>query len=669
MAMTDKPGDKDSKVVAIDALREAMKTPAQRVKAKPKKPGQKDEGATPAVEKAPRPPRPRVPETLPEDAPVTALGTKEGLYYYIDNLDQVRKLKPTDHGRTGILDLFGGWDYLRATWPKYELDKTEWILKHDFDHAALAPAMMKSCHDKGVFDPEDKVRGCGTWMEDDGTLVMHCGQTLFTSAAVRGAAIIHDQAAGERGGLLYPRRPALPTPILDDKRALETVAEDILEKLDTWTWKRPLIDPEIFIGSMVASLLGQAAPWRPVTWVNGGKGTGKSTLARMKEWVLGHGAVIKPTNTTQAYIYQRIGDSALPVLLDEFEAKQDNKRLDDVIELMRAAASGGEVGRGGSEGTAKTYFLKSEFSAFSILRPAMSPQDISRMAFLELGKLKRDDDLPEFNFDAPQNHDMVLGAREKWTRYGRLLRGRILMQWPRYLKTFAAYHHELIRAGHDPRAATQFGVLGANFDIAKWDSFDIENATAWAKKLPAADLDEGKGYLPEPEGCLQHLLAATTPEYARGAQETVAHYLRTAQADIIGDKRSNDPSDANRILARMGIRIFRDGEVSGFEPITGAVQRRWWIAVSSTHPQLAQVFKETHWKGRSGAPGAWAQALRGLEGTGKTFQMRIDGNKGWVTPLAWDVVFPPFDEVNDAEEIAAVTPSDRQKTEKEKGKR
>lgn len=602
-------------------------------------------------------PAPTMPKRLPHDAPVKSLGTRDGIFYYLDHLGQLRQMKATDHGRTQFLDLFGGNEYLNATWPIWEKTDAGWVRKDDFKHAAIAPAMMGSCGDLGVWDPTDKVRGCGTWVEESGALVMHCGRHLYRTAAGK----VFREEAGIFDTLLYPRRPALSEPDFKDTKE---AGPRLLDMLDTWTWKRRDIDPKLALGWNVAAMLGQAPPWRPMMWVTGSKATGKSTLFKLFDWLQG-GALIKPTNTTQAYVYQKIGDSALPVALDEFEAKEDNRRVDDVIELMRIAASGGELGRGGSENNPKTYTLKSCFIAFSILIPPLAPQDISRMAILALKPLERRDEAEEFDLTAPAEHDLVLGPRDKWAKTGRQLRGRVLEQWPRYLQTFNAYFHALVKVGHDSRAASQFGSLGAAYDIAMFDALEVKHAQEWAQMLPAAELAETKGYANEPEGCLGHLLAAKLDARQHGTLETVAHYLRRARKDLETNAKTNDPDDACRILAKHGIRVTRDAKLVTIE---GDVPKPlWWVNISNTHAALNEIFKGTKWRGRAGAPGTWKQALSGLNGAAeKAREMRIDGLKNWVTAIMFDCVLPPFNEHDDAEEIATVIASDREKTANER---
>lgn len=646
--MSDPAEPKKDNVIALAA---AFDTPAKEIKGVRR--AKKAEPAA-AAPKAPEQPPVQggVPVRLPEgpDCPVTALGTMEGVFFYTDSLGQVRAMKTHEHGRLHLIDLFGGTDYLNATWPVWYQDANgTWQKKDDFAHGKIAPVLMSSCSDKGIFDPANKVRGCGSWIEDSGALVMHCGRYLWRS---EGPSVVRDEPQ-LRDGLLYPRRPALPEP---DFEKGKDPGGQILDMLLTWNWKRGDLDAMIVLAWIVAALLGQAPPWRPIVWMAGGRGTGKSTLRQLIEWIIGTGALIAPENTSQAYIYQTLGDSSLPVLLDEFEAKEDNRVQQAVIELMRLASSKATLGRGGSENNPKNYTIKSCFAALSILIPPLSPQDRSRMAICELKKLrKKEDDLTgELDLNG-NDDDIVLGARTRWAKAGKQLRARVLMQWPRYMRTYKAYFTVLMAAGHDHRAAQQFASLGAAYDIAMFDSLTEENVRSWAARLPPADVAETKGYENEPEGCLKHLLAATPDLVRKGTHETVSYYLREARREAEADILANDSDTPARILAKTGIKVYRDPVLVNAD---GPV---WWVAVASSHPALAQIYKNTHWKGRAGTPGTWAQALRGLPGVAeKAIQMRIDG-KWWVTRIPWDSVFPPFNAEDDADEIAAVAPQDRQR--------
>ena len=104
--------------------------------------------------------------------------------------------------------------------------------------------------------------------------------------------------------------------------------------------------------------------------------------------------------------------------------------------------------------------------------------------------------------------DEVLGALADWEKIGAQLKGRLIAGWPRYVATFRAYRRALMRAGHDDRAADQFGALGAAYNLMLYDAFDPAAAEAWAAMLPAASLAETSGFLTDEEECLMRLRRA-----------------------------------------------------------------------------------------------------------------------------------------------------------------
>ena len=610
--------------------------------------------------------RPLGPDVLPPDSPVTALGTFEGLYFYIDALGQIRETKESDHSRLGILSRFGGNKYLAKTWPLWAQDKSgEWYQKPDFNHALIAPAMIESCHKAGQFVVANRVRGRGCWEEANGELVMHCGQALWhTIVSTTGPSQVVRTTPGIHGNdrMLYPRQEATPEPIFDD---LGDVGPRLLEQLETWNWRRGRFDAQIIVGWLTAAIIGSASPWRPAVWVTGGKGTGKSTVKKLIEWTIGKSALIAPENTTPAYVYQQIGRSCMPVALDEFEAKEDNRRVEDVLEILRISSSGGTVGRGGSENNPTTYTIRSCFVALSIIIPPLTAQHLSRLAICELDRLReKSEEQSEFDLSAPDTDDLVLGSKEKWARTGAQLRGRVLHQWQRYKRTYKTYVNALQMAGQEHRAAEQFGALGAAYDIAMYDALDPKNAIAWAMRCGEGDLPEITGYTTEGTGCLQHLLAYRPNAYEKGNNDTIAAHLRRAKRDKEQGNQTNDATDANKILGQNGIRVYRDAHAT--ETKNGVEQPIWMVAIASSHRALSEIFKDTHWKSKSGAVGAWAQALRGLEGAAKeSKQMRIDDGRYWVTRITFDAVIAPFNEVIDRDEIAEVAIQDRTRTEKE----
>lgn len=604
-------------------------------KAKTDKPSTKRGGEPPGRE----PP----PIRLPWDSPVTALGVNDRTYYFLNARGQFAALPDKDIGRNAIIGLFGGDEYLRTHWPKY--DKSGKFVVN-FDHGAMSPVLISSCHDKGIWTPEDNVRGVGTWSEDGETgepvLVMHCGDKLYLS---NGLAV----ATGLRGRMLYPAASPQPHP-LKGGAGSGGPGDVLLTKLKTWNWARGELDAMLHLGWIGAAVLGAAPDWRPIEWITGGSGTGKSTLMKLTRWVFGPRAMITSEDATPAGIKHRTKNSALPVSIDELESEGKNERARDITKLARISSSGGESLRGSPAGDAMAFTARNAFQFSSIVIPSLPQQDKNRMAILALepvewegARAKRErepgEDWEIEDEEVVDEEDTILGSRGEWGRVGQQLRGRILAEWPRYRKTFRAYRKALEAAGHNARGCDQFGALGAAYDLIMVDGMAeiAARADLWAKALPAASLPETSGYSASHQACLAHLLGATIDAWRGGNKESVSRLIRAARRER--DDLASNAQDSVQVLEQVGIKVFRDRQTLA-----------WRIAISHTHPGLAKIFNGTDWGGLPGAPGAWAQMMGRIPGalkqikSGKPLRLRFDGRPDYCTALPWESVLPPIEE-------------------------
>lgn len=574
------------------------------------------------------------PTRLPPNAPVTALGRCGTTYYFLDSQGQYVSASVDKLGRLFIIGLFGGEEYLIAHWRTYDRHGTP---KDEFDHGKLGPVLIASCAEKPIFDPVEQVRGRGAWHEEDGTLVMHCGDWLYTAFG--------RCPTGLRRGYLYPAAPAMIAP---DYNATTEAARIALRTLDTWTWARGSTDAKLALGWIAAAMLGGAPDWRPMVWITGGRGSGKSTFQKLIRWLLGPNGLVRSENATRAFVFQRIGNSSLPVALDEFESEQDNRKRYEIIELARAASSGGVIGRGGADGQPTEFTARNPFAFSSIGIPPLEPADRSRMAILELmtrTSATRAREPGEDDSDDLEDGE-VLGAPETWHAIGAQLRGLLLKHWRRYGETFRAYRRALMKGGHSDRAADQFASLGAAYDLVMFEALEDANVQAWARMLPAGTLAETADDQDDPESCLHHLLTATADLYRHGQKEPVGAYVLQARREA----ENGNVREADEMLQKIGIKVFRDNRVAKNE------QPLWWIAVMNNHRALAGFFEGSKWGAKPGLPGAWSQMLRRIEGAFKT-KLQFAHRPMHCVAVPWDAAFPPDDA--DLEEDAIVDARDR----------
>lgn len=580
------------------------------------------------------------PSTLPDECPVKALGKLGLAYYFLDRSGQFIDLQAKDLGRLNILALFGTDKYLVEKWPAYDKDGEP---NGEFKHGRLGPVLIESCELKGLFDPAERVRGPGTWADDDGNLIFHCGDVLWATDPKKGAVRV---GTGLHGRYLYPGAPPLPEPLQRGARPMDQ-ADKVLDKLATWNFARGEVDAMLALGFIGCGMLGAAPAWRAAMWVTGRRGCGKSSLLKFIKWLFGDHGMISSADATRAGIAQRVANSSRPVAIDELEASDDNRRAKDIIGLARIASSGDDVLRGSPGGQASSFTVRNCFLFSSIIIPPLRPADRSRLAILEMGPIeKRAAEEAEVSGTEDSDHDPILGDKKAWAEIGRQLRARLMTGWPRYKETFALYRRELIKNGHDPRGADQFGALGAAYDLLTFDALVAANAVKWAAGLPAKTMAETSGAESDESECLAHLMAATPQTFTKGSTETVAHHLRMAKADIEMNT-AEDKSDSMRTLAKIGIKLN-----PRFDPTRPANEPvPWEVAIANTHDGLARLFQNTQWASTAGSSSAWPQMFKRLPGadfrrennTGEQIRLRIDGQPKYVTILPWATIFPPMD--------------------------
>lgn len=146
------------------------------------------------------------------------------------------------------------------------------------------------------------------------------------------------------------------------------------------------------------------------------------------------GGLLQAADSSAAGVYQSQQCTSQPIALDELEPEGDPRRQSDVIKLARIAGSGGKLRRGSADHTAQEFELRSCFLFSSVLVPAMSPADLTRLAFLELGPL---------GTTTPP----VIDAK-RLRAIGAAIRRRMLDRWPDFAGTLHTYRSALASRGY-----------------------------------------------------------------------------------------------------------------------------------------------------------------------------------------------------------------------------
>lgn len=558
---------------------------------------------------------------LPPDCPVRPLGVEGDRLWFLDAIGQVRSLDPP-FGKGHMLGLFCGQDhYLAWAWPRWGKPGDDGRpTTNGFANEDAAAALIRACFARGPWHGMDRIRGRGAWVDSAGNLVIHTGTSII--AGKRGVP------PGDFDGYIYPTRPKISGPApFRDEMPFEP-GPQLMRILSSWSWGRPGIDPHLLLGWIGAGFLGAALPWRPMVFLTGDKGTGKSTLQELIKGVFGTW-LLQTTNTTAAGIYQHVGQDALPVAIDEFEAGADTRHAVKVLELARQASSGGQGLRGGDKGTGSEFVIRSAFLFSSINAPPLRPQDLSRMALLRLSKLPAGQQAPPI-------------SAESCSIVGRLVLRRLVEEWPRFQATFDAFAGELERGGMDGRGQAQFGTLLTCADLIMHEGWNEErlrfahdvdgDLKPWSELLRPSEMLEFEDATENWRACLRHMLSVRVEAWRSGLRTTVGQVLQAYYAPAKGE----DPLDvtaANANLSQAGLRII-------FHPHNG--KRRPFLAVPNQSPMVRTLFEGSIWAGDYGA-GVWTQALRqGPRGDlWQLAQVRINGVQDRATILSLDGLYGP----------------------------
>jgi hypothetical protein len=552
---------------------------------------------------------------LPADCPVTVLGGDGRSFWYINAIGQLVTLEAQQHSKNNIMALFAPHirTWLFANYPKTFDDDTG--QPRDFRLNDVTTALMEQAQERGrAWEPADNIHGRGVWAGADGDLRIHLGSKLIVGGK--------DKPVGLIGNHVYPLCPEWEGPVPDAQAGGPAgPAAETLALLGCWRWAEPELAPRLLLGWIICAFLCGALEWRPHLWLVAPRGAGKSTLLRAVGDMLQRGAFLLAAESASApSVRATLRYDARPVMLDETEPSEDNRALNQVVELLRLASTGGTVMRAQVDQSTVTQTVRFVAMCASVVRPALKSQDASRIAMLQLLK-------PLPGTAAPVLRASVLEL------LGRRLLRRALDGWKAWPDTLGAWRAALSARGLEARAQDQFGTLLAAAWIAQHDvPPDSDTLDEWADRVVQATVSDRAEERPEWFRLIETLSATPLKDDATRAERSVAQLLEIAsQARREPDEETNGwtyisevtADKANALLALHGLRFWPLRDEASGRPL-----RQHWdrpdlppsaqlatgpmlghVAVANAHPILARLLERTQWAARAGAPGAWKGVL------------------------------------------------------------
>ncbi len=536
------------------------------------------EAAEAAPKKPPEdPPGPPSDDEMLASCPVQPLGTRKGLYFYINPQGEVRELRDSAHRWQGITALFGG----DLSWLFEHFSRQTEGVVTGWQERKAAAWLIKQCARRGLFDPSHGLRGPGVWRGTDKGLIVHCGDAIHDGKSWRAAGC-------EIDGIHYPAYPAEPRPDFANPATAEDAAY-LHDHLGMWAWRNPPGATRMVHGWLMCAMISGAIHWRPHIWVCGDVASGKSAVEDLLTAGLGGDLCIwRASDTTEAGIRMGLDGAAKAVLLDEIEPKPGSNKVKNVVDLARLASTDrqGAVRRGSMEGLARSWHIRGCFYFTSVIHAPLKPADKKRICVIDLDPLPSSDDIGAVR-------ERLAEGLERTRIMAPRLRARMILGWPRFLENMETYDRAMGGLGQSARHADQLGTILAAHDTALYDqpvsfdhaiarveALDIENYIAGSDESAHAD-------------CLSHLLSTTLAiDFAAGGT------ARMTVGEIAAKAFDTDYFQAE--LRRNGLATREQGG-------------RRFLLVARRHRGLNNIFAGTDWEG-----GAWSQLLARLKSAGGT---------------------------------------------------
>lgn len=416
----------------------------------------------------------------------------------------------------------------------------------------------------------NRVRGRGAWTEDK-RVVIHTGDKLIVDGQETALDAYTSKFVYESGDELgIGTKDPLPT----------TEARKLLEICNSLSWARKQNGTLLAGWCVVAPVCG-ALPWRPHVWLTGEAGTGKSTAFReILKPTLGKAAIIVQGNTSESGIRQTLQFDAIPIVFDEAEAedKASQDRMASILTLMRAASSegGGNIIKGGQDGQAKAYSIRSCFAYASIVFQATQQADRRRITVLETRKLHNKEEAT-----AMVKKFSGLVRNTLTEAYVSRLQARTVKLLPTILANSKTFATAVIEVVGQQWAGDQLGIILAGaYSLQHDGEISLEDAITFVQKH-----DWNEETAVQEQSDQMRLLAKIVEQPIRleqGRERSVGELILLAAQDI--KDPMIEPEYANSALKRLGIKV----ELTALADLSE-------VYISNTADWLKKTLRDTPW--------------------------------------------------------------------------
>ena len=548
-------------------------------------------------------------EPPPEDdapsggCPVTALGHADGTFFFLGFAGEIRRLSARALGsRSELLGLFvGNTDWLEKEFPQKKAiakvvggETTYETVEQGFSAANACAWLMRQCYDAGIYGAHVETRRMGIWRGEDGRPVVHAGSHIL----VNGSWIKAGQRIGDTVWVVDARQPRPASPCDRD------VGHDLLRELQRLWSFRAHGGAVITLGLIGVGYYGAAARWRSSGYFVAPAGAGKTMLHDIVAACLPMNH--RTNDTSAAGVQSAVNGHAMPVLIDEAAARDDQAGIRRLMDVVLASTGGDGVRgyRGTADGGFRSISMAANFFYFSTETPALGDAHLGRITVVELERPKPGaDHLVEMQALA---QDMKAKGPGLWAR--------ALARFDYWQHAIERFRDGLKRAGCGPREMDQMASILASYHVLTEDGppTDLQIRAAIAAVPDFIRTAEDVREDDSTRRAVEFLMVQQIQYDGTTRRDTVGALLNRAWEcdNDTNDPRHSDAKAAIDCLLRHGIRPVRHWEQATPQgrnvPRAGDGDGLWLLPIA-----VDAFFKNSPWE-----PGRkWLRDLAQLPGT------------------------------------------------------